>query len=38
MMDLESFLFGFWAGACFIISVWGIYVAGKESARKEAKP
>jgi hypothetical protein len=38
MMDLGSFLFGFWMGCCVIILIWAFYVAGKESAKKEAQP
>jgi hypothetical protein len=37
MFDLESFLFGLWAGGCLIISLWGIYHSGKESEKKKAK-
>lgn len=41
MMDFSTFAFGFWAGACFIVCVWGVYHAGKnapESKAKENKP
>lgn len=34
MFDLETFLFGFWAGGCFIICIWGIYVSGKNKEKK----
>jgi len=37
MWELDSFLFGFWAGGCFIITIWGIYLAGKQSAKKAEK-
>jgi len=36
MMDLGSFLFGFWAGACVIICIWGIQVSSKQ--KREAQP
>lgn len=35
MFDLESVLFGFWAGACFIVFVWLIYAYTQKEEKEK---
>jgi len=37
MMDLESFLFGFWTGACVIICIWGIQISSNQRRKNNRK-
>jgi len=34
--DLQTFLYGVWAGVCFSIAIWGISIANKMEKSKKA--
>jgi hypothetical protein len=38
MLDLESCIFGFWVGACFIVFVWLIRAYKQKEEKEEKKP